>query len=749
MRPTSARPRFILATRLFLLLLLSAASFARFAPPREDGRGQRASPGDSDWSRNRPYPGRDKYLVGVGKGDITGPVVDLNLAGYAQASQVGNGLRQRLYSRAFIMGDVKNPKERVIYVVMDGLVGDTAIRLGVLEGLKKGGAEYSVYGTHNIALAAVHSHATPGGWWNYFLPSIPNLGFDRQSYKALVEGTLLAIRRAHESLQEGYLDVGTTEIRDAAINRSLFAYLRNPEEERQRYQSDTDTTMTLLRLRRASDMKSIGLLTWFPVHGTSLYNNNTHVSGDNKGLASWMTEQALKKDDSAVDGFIAAFSQANLGDASPNTEGAWCEDGSGQMCNFQTASCPNGKVTGCHGRGPMFREKDQGTSSCHEIARRQATAATELLRKASMDSSSTPIVGTGVKGFHFFHNMAWWNFTLPNGTQVTTCPGALGYSFAAGTTDGPGLFDFVQGEANRPRNPLWKIVFGFLRIPTARQIKCQSPKPILFDGGEQTFPYAWEPNVVDISMFRIGQLLIILSPSEVTTMSGRRWKAAVAREATNILDTDPVVVIASPVNTYAHYLTTPEEYAVQRYEGASTIFGPHALNAYINLTVGNMRYLEPGSTDLPGPGPLPPDNRKKAFNFNFVFKLEGKPLRRSFGDVIQQPNRVHRIGDNVQATFQGASPRNNLRLEQTFAAVEQLGPNDRWTPVRDDSDWFLVYTWRATNKFLGYSEVDVRWETKGNAEPGTYRFKYYGDSKALMKKAEPFQGTSEPFELGQ
>lgn len=38
------------------------------------------------------------------------------------------------------------------------------------------------------------------------------------------------------------------------------------------------------------------------------------------------------------------------------------------------------------------------------------------------------------------------SFALPNGTTVQTCPPALGYSFAGGTTDGPGAFDFTQGE---------------------------------------------------------------------------------------------------------------------------------------------------------------------------------------------------------------------------------------------------------------------------------------------------------------
>lgn len=29
---------------------------------------------------------------------------------------------------------------------------------------------------------------------------------------------------------------------------------------------------------------------------------------------------------------------------------------------------------------------------------------------------------------------------------VKTCPAAMGFAFAAGTTDGPGAFDFKQGD---------------------------------------------------------------------------------------------------------------------------------------------------------------------------------------------------------------------------------------------------------------------------------------------------------------
>jgi neutral ceramidase len=47
---------------------------------------------------------------------------------------------------------------------------------------------------------------------------------------------------------------------------------------------------------------------------------------------------------------------------------------------------------------------------------------------------------------------------------------------------------------------------------------------------------------------------------------------------------DVRVVIAGLSNTYSSYITTFEEYQMQRYEGASTIFGPHTLDAYIQVT---------------------------------------------------------------------------------------------------------------------------------------------------------------------
>lgn len=57
----------------------------------------------------------------------------------------------------------------------------------------------------------------------------------------------------------------------------------------------------------------------------------------------------------------------------------------------------------------------------------------------------------------------------------------MGYSFAAGTTDGPGEFDFKQGTVTD--NKLWNTIRDFIAAPTQEDKDCQSPKPILLATG--------------------------------------------------------------------------------------------------------------------------------------------------------------------------------------------------------------------------------------------------------------------------
>ena len=717
-----------------------------------------------------------QYLLGVGKADITGPVVEINFMGYANASQVGTGLRQRIYSRAFIIGDVDNPQGRFIYMVLDTQSGDTAIRHGILEALADLGEEYSMYGQQNVAVTGTHAHSGPGAWLNYLLPQITSKGFDKDSYQAIVDGAVKSIKIAHRNLKPGRLSIGTTEIDDANASRSPYAYNQNPSDERARYSSNVDKTMTLLRFTHTTDSgdKDIGILNWFAVHGTSMLGNNTIVTGDNKGVAAVMFEKSTE--DSS---FVAGFSQANVGDTTPNVLGAYCESGpqEGQKCDFKTSLC-NGKSQPCHGRGPYYGRDDFGAASAYEIGSRQFQGARSLFDDSS---AFQPVTGSVVRSLHQFVDLSTYHFPLANGTMVRTCPAAMGFSFAAGTTDGPGAFDFKQAQPGDPNaNPLWAVVGGLLHEANDTQKECQGVKPILLDVGETSTPYAWAPNIVDVQMLRVGQFFIVVSPGEATTMSGRRWRETVQTSAastfSDLNSTDPVVVLGAPANSYTHYIATPEEYSVQRYEGASTLYGPYTLDAYLNLSTILLPYLESNSANLPSleSGPSPPINTNNSLSFITGVVVDNAGLLKSFGEQVTAPKTSYKLGDSISATFVGANPRNNFRLGKTFAAVEQFNFSTKvWHTIRDDTDWSLLYQWTRTSTVLGTSQVTITWETKWETDAwkddpkavsssssggeelsprqsqlqGLYRIKYHGDAKAIGGTITPFVGASDEFRI--
>ncbi|KAI5795177.1 Neutral/alkaline nonlysosomal ceramidase [Geopyxis carbonaria] len=697
----------------------------------------------------REYENGDKYLLGVGKADVTGPVVEIGMMGYASLDQKGTGLRQRIFSRAFVVGNVDKPSERFVYVIADLQSGDTAIRNGVLEKLQS--LYGDLYTQSNVALVGTHSHAGPGAWLNYLLPQVTTLGFDSQSYTAIVEGIVRSIQRAHESTTTGYLSLGKGLIQDANVNRSPYAYEANPEAERSRYEAiggEVDKEMTVLTFKK-EDGTPMGLLNWFPVHGTSLYLNNTLIAGDNKGAAAL----SLEKDIGGS--FVAGFSQANVGDTSPNTLGPICQD-TGLECKYEDSTC-DGKAQQCMGRGPAFRISD--TESCRIIGEKQYQGAKNIYQ-----STQTPVAGDDgvVRSFHTFVDFgAPYKFKLSNGSEATTCKAALGFGFAGGTTDGPGAFDFTQNDPGAPKNPFWLLVRNLLRTPGADQVKCHEPKPILLDVGEMDTPYPWSPNIVDIQLLRIGQLAIIVSPGEATTMSGRRWRAAVTDELDKlgiVSKDDSWTVLGGPGNSYTHYIATPEEYSIQRYEGASTMYGQHTLDAYIDLSRKYARYLAASLPSEPIPaGPSPPINTNNSISFITGVVQDSPPIGKKFGQVLTDVQTSYSKGQTATAVFVGANPRNNLRLEGTYAAVEK-NDGGSWTRVRDDTDWNLVYKWKRTEGLTGQSQVTISWTIENPttgmntddiyfwATAGTYRIRYYGDSKALIGgKITAFEGVSGSF----
>ncbi|KAH8831641.1 ceramidase [Flagelloscypha sp. PMI_526] len=688
----------------------------------------------------------DAYFIGTGIGDITGPVTEINLMGYADLSQVGTGLHMREFSRAYIVASsaTAGATDRILFINSDIAMGDTGVRRSILKGLASAYPD-GRYVENNVAFVGTHQHSGVGGYLENLLPQITSLGYVKQTADAIVTGTLAAVKKAEASLTEGTLSYGTTEVLNANINRSPTAYLANPAAERARYKYDQDKDMSLLKFADKSG-RALGFLSFFAVHGTSIYQNNTLVSTDNKGMAAYLYESSVESSTAPGNtSFVAGFVQANVGDTSPNTEGAYCyapgKDYDGQPCEADHSTC-GGSATECHGRGPAFRISDFASNEI--IGRKQFEGAQTL-----MGQSLTPVSGN-VRGIHVFLKMANHTFTLDNGTSVSTCPAAMGYAFAGGTTDGPGTFGFTQGDnTSDPQNPFWEIVKGAVTpAPSAAQKACQDPKPILLNTGYATFPYRWTPDTVDIQILRVGQFVMAIVPGELTTMAGRRLREAIKASlvSQNIIGNDAYVVVAGPANTYAHYITTKEEYGVQRYEGASTIFGQWTLDAYIKRYSELLPYIgDVVPTTAPTSDAAPSDLSGSAISLTTGVVFDAAPIGKKFGQVSTDVSATYAVGQKASASFVGANPRNNLRLGGTFLTVDKLGSNNQWSTYRTDSHPDTVYRWVRDSTILGTSTVTLEWTIPTDTPAGTYRFTYYGDSKPLIGSISAFTGSSGSF----
>lgn len=738
------------------------------------------------------------YLIGLGSYDITGPAADVNMMGYANTEQTAAGVHFRLRARTFIVAEPQG--KRVVFVNLDACMASQLVTIKVLERLK---ARYGdLYTESNIAISGIHTHAGPGGYLQYVVYIVTSLGFVRQSFDVIVDGIEKSIIEAHENLRPGSVFVNKGELLDAGVNRSPSAYLNNPAAERSKYKYDVDKEMTLLKFVD-SEWGPVGSFNWFATHGTSMSRTNSLISGDNKGAAARFMEDWFNKNGVEMSysnnfeysgvprrvsnivhevhdnhhellelaasfqsphgkpvaktlsvarrvrsalrqtekpGFVAAFCQTNCGDVSPNVLGAFCID-TGLPCDFNHSTC-GGKNELCYGRGPGYPDEFEST---RVIGERQFEKALDLFNKASEQLRGK------VDFRHAYLDFSKLEVTIPKpggGSEVVkTCPASMGFAFAAGTTDGPGAFDFTQGDDQG--NPFWMLVRDLLKNPSQTQVDCQHPKPILLDTGEMKQPYDWAPSILPIQMFRIGQLVILSVPGEFTTMAGRRLREAVRTVLTSggkgHFNDDVHVVIAGLTNTYSQYVTTFEEYQIQRYEGASTLYGPHTLSAYI------QEFKKLASAMLSGqpvqPGPQPPDLLAKQISLLTPVVMDATPAGANFGDVKSDvpKNSTFKRGDVVSVVFWSACPRNDLMTEGTFALVEALQGKDTWVPSYDDDDFCLRFKWSRPSKLSPRSMATIEWRIPESATPGVYRIRHFGAAKALMGSIRHFAGSSSAF----
>ncbi|REK06759.1 MAG: hypothetical protein DWQ37_22195 [Planctomycetota bacterium] len=645
------------------------------------------------------------YLVGRGMADITGPPVGIMMLGYVRPDQIAEGLHLRQYARTFIVAE-PDGQRRVAVVTTDLQSVTHSLVLSVLDQLQS--VLGDVYRVDNVIIAATHTHAVPGGYWQYGADTALGTPFHPEHYQAIVDGIAESMLAAHRDLSPGRILIAEGEVEAGGANRSRTAYLQNPEQERQRYSADVDTHMTLLKFVR--DGRPIGQLNWHAVHPTSMSQKNRLISSDNKGYAAYAFERAERA--GGDDAFVAAFAQSNCGDVTPNLT--------------------------LDQRGPGKDEfestKIMGTRQC-EAARRLFDAAEEEvagavdMRAAYVDLSCVPVADA---------------FTGCG--EQSTCPSAYGYSFAAGSNeDGGGQPLLFREGMTKTEGLIERMAKTFVPLPPPSDElrRAHQPKPILFAIGAADPPAL--PNVLPLGVARIGQLAIVVGPAEYTTMSGRRFRDAVKQAMPGVT----YVAVAGYANDYCGYVATREEYEVQHYEGASTLFGPWTQAAYQQEFARLAADLAAGRASPPSDPPL--DVRRTVHPVPLGTRYdEPPPGDAQYGDAVDLPEATYPAGSQVVCSFWSGHPQNGYEAARQYAVVERQ-VDGRWQPYLADGDWEVKVRWKhvpeAGKSAQAARVCTVEWDASQETPAGMYRVVHRGVHKTPDGEVHAFAAVSREFAI--
>jgi len=677
--------------------------------------------------------GRDvsqNYLIGVGIADITGEAGGVGMMGMARAQQITKGIHNRQWARAFVIGDNtdNNSGKRILFVNTDlGQLFESVYH----EVIRRLGEQFGDrYTDQNTVISATHTHSGPGGSAHAVLYNLTIGGFRPDTFEAIVAGIVEACVRADADLAPGDISIAVGELHGASVSRNLFQFECNPEDEQKLFPTANDPQMTQLKFER--DGKAVAGLNWFSVHGTSMTNRNTLISADNKGYASYLWEhdwagQASVAKAQGEYNFVAAFAQSSAGDMSPNV-----------------------------GAGTAYGPTDDMFENTRVIGSRQAVKAKELLDSATEELRGPVDYRQRYVDFSHVDVAAKWT---PNGKDTRTWPAVLGQAFMAGCYDGAGVPFVKQGQMDRVA--ILKLLdHTMVKVPD-HVAAGHSPKPIGIATGLMSPP--WTSQIISIQVLRVGQLAIVVVPAEFTIVAAHRARAAVQEALAGQVSH---VVLAGYANDYTGYVVTPEEYMIQRYESASTHFGPATLPAYQQELAALAGAIADG-TPTPSMA-APPDLSESRFSTSSTLampvailansKLNASIIHRAdtqlnpdntkanqrFGELLTTPHASYTTGDEVVAQFVGAHPNNDQRRGSTFLEVQRKSGND-WSTILTDDDWSTKFEWKQKPNHR--SVVTVRWVVTGDVAPGMYRVRYLGDALTADGSTKPIVGTSKEFSV--
>lgn len=532
-----------------------------------------------------------KYTVGAAKTDITYFRKNLGMHGYGRAFHRMKNIETQLYSRAVI---IETAKKKIAFVNVELGMCSIYLKNGVIQMLQE---EYPFLGfqDNNVMITAQHTHSAGGGFGQHFFYNVPTPGFKRDVYENYRDGIVQSIVLADAYKKPAELKFGVEEFEEkeeVAFNRSLDAYNKNPEVKKkfkkEEWHLAADREMKLIHFEDEKG-KIICSINWFGTHCTSISNDKHNICSDNKGYAALDLEKYFYQKYNTRT--ICIFAQDACGDISPN------------FIFDKIKQWTRGK----------FKDDYKSAQYTGNLQAKKAEKITEnILKTPSPKKARIDYIQTYVE-FSAIHCDPIFTNGIKNCRTSQPC---LGVSFLEGTVEGPGMLKpfgaFFRKALNiHKKNELkWakehsKEYADYIHL----KYETQSPKHVVveaiegkmgwFDQGsqvpipgavEKTLYYIrnaekqgkteykpWIISKLPLQIFILGEFAIVGIPTEITTIAAQRLRKSIM----DSLGSDGIkkIILSPYANAYAGYVTTPEEYMVQRYEGGHTLYGKWTLPA--------------------------------------------------------------------------------------------------------------------------------------------------------------------------
>ena len=487
------------------------------------------------------------FCAGFGRADIT-PPPGVGLAGNGPEGKRAAGYRVRLFVRALVLQDARGEKVALLVAdlahVSPTLHRMTAAHVATATGLT----------ADRIVISATHTHAGPGHvyserQYNGFGSSVP--GYDTAVVNYLSDAMSRAILEADAGLRPARAAWGQVAIWGFTRNRSYAAYLENKPEPSFPFpvpagldptHRAVDPTWTMLRVdlrNDAGDYVPAGAYSVFAIHGTANPPDGDLIDADIHG----MLERGLERYIGAKLRLAPSFrNQPVLRPGGPRTpappwEWRYSDSVTVALCTRSA--------------------RDFITAAADSITRRLSV----LYEQLGSRLSETQQVA-----------IAFRTDSLPGLRGLCASP-YTGVSTTAGAEDGPtrlrgwrlfGLFNLGFEEGGSAVNPHPRGCHREKRIALGETMQN------LLTGKNAL------AQVAQLSVVRIGDLVLGAVPAEVTTVAGFEMKQAIRDSLLAAGGTSSAVALVGMANGYIQYVTSDAEYRAQHYEGGSTIYGPRS-----------------------------------------------------------------------------------------------------------------------------------------------------------------------------